>query len=98
MPATLPKTVTVGGRRLRVVVAELEDDWGRYEHDAGVVTISTMALAKRSTTRETLRHEILHAALQISGVGFCERYDEESVVRCLESLFWPAWDRIRKRL
>jgi len=46
---------------------------------------------------ETLRHEMVHAALAVGGVSFSVEYDEEVIVRCLDSLFFPAWDKLTKR-
>lgn len=94
---TPPKQVKIGGREIRVVVESM-DEWGTYCHDTATITLSPKTLSKSSILRETLRHEMLHAALQISGVGFMERYDEEPIVRCMDKIFWPAWDRVRKQL
>lgn len=95
---TLPKTVTIGGQRVRIKIAPMEDTWGTYEHDAREITIATGTLRKRSLLRETLRHEMLHAALAISGVSYLESYEEEVVVRAIEQTFWPAWERVRAKL
>lgn len=46
---------------------------------------------------ETLRHEMIHAALAVGGVSFAVEYDEEVIVRCLDSIFFPAWDKLTKR-
>jgi len=91
------KHVTVGGIRLRVEIVR-SDDWGGYHHDRRLIEIADFAATTLKDYRETLRHEMMHAALQIGGVGFSERYDEESVVRCLETIFFPAWERVRARL
>jgi hypothetical protein len=48
--------------------------------------------------RETLRHEMLHAALDICGISHLEGYEEEAVVRCVENVFHPAWETVRKQL
>jgi len=40
----------------------------------------------------------MEAALLLSGVGFSERYEQEAVVRCMEEIFFPAWDVIVKRV
>lgn len=85
----------IGGRRILLRV-DKTDDWGNYNHDEGVITLSPKALEKDSNLRETLRHEILHAALHIGGVAFLEQYEEEVIVRCINGVFWPAWERTRK--
>lgn len=91
------QSVTVGGVRLKVVVVTSED-WGGYRHDDRVIEVSERASRSRKVFLETLRHEMVHAALQIGGPVFSERYDEECVVRCLETIFFPAWERLQKRL
>ena len=94
---TVPKQIEIGGSKIHVVVEPMEE-WGAYCHDTSTITLSPKTIAKKSSLRETLRHEMLHASLQISGVGFMERYDEEPIVRCMDGVFWPAWERVRKRL
>jgi len=72
-------------------------EWGHYVHDDGVIRLASRCLSKASTLRETLRRKMLHAALNISGLAFMERFDEEAIVRALD-LFFPAWDSMRKKL
>jgi Zn-dependent peptidase ImmA (M78 family) len=66
--------------------------------DERKITLNTTCLAKASIMRETLRHEMLHAALHVSGVSFLERYEEETVVRAIENIYFPAWDGIKAKL
>jgi hypothetical protein len=40
----------------------------------------------------------MHAALDISGVGFAESMDQESVVRCFDEIFFPAYEKLREKL
>ena len=40
---------------------------------------------------------MVHAALRIGGVAFSEYMEEESVVRCMDDLFFPAWDAIQSK-
>lgn len=93
----LPQFVTIGGQRFRIIIREMED-WGHLIFDLREIHLSSKACAKRSTLRETLRHEMLHAALHLSGVSFADRYDEESTVRAIENIFFPAWEKTRKHL
>lgn len=93
-----PKSVTIGGIKLAVRVDPEIPDWGQYISDSREILISVRACAKASTLRETLRHEMMHAALDIGGVSFMERYTEECVVRALDHLFWPAWDKLSKTI
>ena len=94
----IPSFVNVGGKRVRIRVVPDMEDWGEYDHDAFEIRISTKALVKRSLIRETLRHELMHAALSIGGVSYAERPDEEAFVRCMENILFPAWDRLSEKL
>jgi hypothetical protein len=40
---------------------------------------------------------MIHAALAVGGVSFAVEYDEEVIVRCLDSIFFPAWDKLTKK-
>lgn len=92
-----PKFVNIGGQRFKIVVRKF-DEWGEMRFDDREIHISTIATAKAQTMRSTLRHEMLHAALHIAGVSYAEKYDEENVVRAIENIFFPSWDRVRKQL
>jgi hypothetical protein len=90
-----PKQVTIGGTKIKVVLSDLMDDFGTFNSEKLVIK-----LRKGTYTEmyETLRHELVHASLFVSGVSFSERYDEEVIVRCLENLFWPCWEKLEKTL
>jgi len=99
MKAKLPSCVYIGGIRFTIAVEKLDGgDYGRMLFDERRILISTQCLAKAQTLRETLRHEILHAALHVSGASFLERYEEETVVRAVDHIFYPAWDSIKAKL
>lgn len=87
----------VGGQRIRIRVIKELDDWGNYDHDKKLIHLARKACRTQDTMLEILRHEMMHAALNISGVAFCENFEEEAVVRCMEDVFFPAWTRIMKR-
>jgi len=97
---TLPKTVSIAGRRIRLVVKPFKEvdvyTFGEYFHEDKVIQINTGL--DNNTTLETLRHEVMEASLLLSGVGFSERYEQEAVVRCMDEIFFPAWDLILKRI
>lgn len=94
-----PQNVTIGGIKFHIVVSAIENgDYGRMNFDERKIILNTTCLAKASLLRETLRHEILHAALHISGVSFSERYDEENIVRAIEHIFFPAWEKMHQKL
>jgi hypothetical protein len=89
----------VGGKKFSIVVAPLDDDyWGQMDFDELTITLSPKCLNKASNLRETLRHEIMHAALSIAGVSYSVKYNEETIVCALENIFFPAWDKIHKKL
>jgi hypothetical protein len=94
-----PRSVVIGGQRFSIVIEDLENgDWGQMDFDNRKILISPKCLNKSSTLRETLRHEIMHAALSVAGVSFSTKYNEETIVRALENVFFPAWDKFHKKL
>ena len=98
MPAKPPKQVTIGGRVIAIRVDPALESWGEYHSDEREIVLATRTLAKSSSLRETLRHEMLHAALDISGLSYLKNFEEEAIVRCLDAIFHPAWDSVRKHL
>jgi hypothetical protein len=62
------------------------------------IVLASRTLERQSTLRETLRHEILHASLDIAGISHLTVYQEEAIVRCIDNIFHPAWDKVRKQL
>ena len=93
----LPKSVSIAGISIRIVRAALSEDevFGYWSLDRKTITIHKPLSGKR--LKETLRHEMLHACLDLSGVSFTEGgpFPDESVVRALESLFFGPWDRMQ---
>lgn len=89
----LPLSVKIAGQRVKIKVSKLEDAYGQYEHDNRVIWISN-AIKDERVIITTLRHEILEASLLISGVGWLEKYDQEAIVRCVDEIFWPAWESL----
>ena len=98
MPATPPKEIQIGGRTITIRIDPKLEAWGEYHGDDAEIVLASRTLDKQSTLRETLRHEMLHAALDISGLSYLERFEEEAVVRCVSNLFFDAWDVVRKQL
>ena len=93
----IPRSVSIGGQVVKIRVVDDLEDWGQYDYDAQTISLSGRAVAGKEFV-STLRHEMTHAALWIGGVAFSEGMEEEAVLRCLDSVFWPAWERVRKRL
>jgi hypothetical protein len=98
MPANPPKQVVIGGIPIAICIDHDMEHWGEYRSDERKIILSARTLAKASTLRETLRHEMLHAALDISGVAYLKQFDEEVLVRCIDNIFHPAWEKTRKQL
>jgi hypothetical protein len=94
----IPKSIMVGGTRVKVQVKELDDAYGQFLYDKMRIELSEDLLHDPVALRETLRHELVEASLLISGVGWSEQYEQESVVRALDNIFWPAWDRVSRVL
>lgn len=97
--ADLPSTVTIAGIRTRIRIVEEIDEVhteGYYRQETAEILI-TRAAIKSGEAWPTLRHEMQHAALRLSGVAWSEHFEEEAVIRCLDAIFWPAWDRLQKR-
>jgi|TARA_Y100000996_G_scaffold415319_1_gene409364 hypothetical protein len=93
----IPKSITMAGIRVRIKFRDLGDDdcYGIYSHRRKLITIDKTLKGKELL--ETIRHEMIHAALGISGLAFCEAYEEEAIVRCMDEIFFPAWERLLKR-
>ena len=82
---------------MKVVRADLSDEgsWGDYDHDRRTIRLD--ASLGGESLKETLRHEMLEAALMIGGPTWnegstCE--NTEAIVRCIECVFFPAWEKV----
>ena len=83
----------------KVVVAPIDDgDFGRMYFDDRKLAIDPRCLKDKTLLRETIRHEMWHASTHVSGVAYMEKYDEESIARMMETIFFPAWDRVSSKL
>ena len=98
MTANPPTEINIGGRTIAIRIDSNLEAWGEYRGDDAEIVLSSRTLTKQSSIRETLRHEMLHAALDIAGLSYLERFEEEAVVRCIDNIFYPAWEKIRKQL
>ena len=96
MTALAIKSVNVAGKKLRVKTA-IGTDLGTYSHDDATIHLHPEQSA--SSARETLRHEMVHATIAISGVGYAlPNGVEEALVRALDSIFFPAWEAVETKL
>jgi hypothetical protein len=90
----LPTSIKIAGQRVKIKVGKLEEAFGQYEHESRTIWISN-TIKKDREILITLRHEMLEAALLISGVGWSEKYDQEPIVRCVDEVFWPAYESLK---
>ena len=94
----LPKSISIAGRRVKLELVPFNGaspDFGLYLHDKKTIEINKNLKGK--TLLNTIRHEMMEASLLISGVGWLENYDQEAVVRCMEEIFFPAWESFLKK-
>ena len=87
----------IAGHRIKIQrSSELDDCYGQYSHAK-----RTIQLAHNLPEREylpTLRHEMLHAAFHLSGISFLDSFQEEACVRCIDEIFFPAYERVLRRI
>jgi len=94
----LPNSIPIAGRRIKLEAVPFGDEdppYGLYFHDKKLIQVN--ARIKGKVLLETIRHEMMEASLLISGVGWLESYEQEAVVRCMEEIFFPAWDSFLKK-
>lgn len=95
----LPKTISIAGKRIKlevVLIAGEDPAYGMYFHDKKLIQINQNI--KGNLLLETIRHEMMEASLLLSGVGWLEKYEQEAVVRCMEEIFFPAWELFQKKI
>lgn len=80
------------------MVKDLDGVYGHYLPDAKRIELDRSTIQDARILRETLRHEMMEATLLLSGIGWGERYEQEPIVRAIDEIFWPAWEKVEKRL
>lgn len=99
---TTPQTITVAGHIIKVkIVKNLRDEgiscYGLFSYGEGDLTISLAEGLSPSTHRSTLAHELLHAALHLSGQSeLLNETQEEALVTALEYQYYPMLKRLIK--
>jgi hypothetical protein len=94
---TIPRKISIGGIAFKVRFVKFDDDdYGKMDFDQRLILLNQAMRNNLPMMIETLRHEMIHAALAVGGVSFAVEYDEEVIVRCLDSIFFPAWDKLTK--
>ena len=97
----IPRSVTIAGVPIRILQEDLSDEdnlpkgyYGYYSDERKVIVIEKTLSQK--VAKETVRHEMLHASLAMAGLDHLERFEEEAIVRCMDCIFFPAWERFLK--
>ena len=89
----LPMThIYIGGLKFEIIRENIHE-YGLMRFDERQIVISSN-VTDPCVCMTTLRHEMIHAALEIAGISHMRRYDEEPIVRAIENLFFPAWDNL----
>ena len=91
-----PKHIHVGGLKVKIVIVENIEEYGNFSLDSLTITLRKGDI---KVMTETLRHELMHAAFSIGGIAHCAPFEEveEGVVRCLDHLFFPAWNKLQQQ-
>lgn len=95
----LPNSIPIAGRRIKLEAVPFGGDdppYGLYFHDKKLIQVNQKIKGK--VLLETIRHEMMEASLLLSGVGWLESYEQEAVVRCIEEIFFPAWEAFLKKI
>jgi len=87
----LPQFISIGSHQIELVIDDSLSEYGQFDQDRMEIRLRPMPARQ---TVETIRHEMVHAALAIGGISYSDKYCEESIVRCLDFLFWPAYHRL----
>jgi len=87
--------IYIGGLRFEIVRENIHE-YGLMRFDDRQIVISSN-VTDSCVCMTTLRHEMIHAALEIAGISHMRRYDEEPIVRAIKNLFFPAWDAINNQ-
>jgi hypothetical protein len=66
----LPKSIRMAGHAIEVAVDDTIPDFGHYDPDLMRIAIRP---GPPEVMRCTLRHEMLHAALSLSGIAYIDR-------------------------
>lgn len=89
-------SVMIAGHRVKITRGNLEDCYGEYSHERRTIQLDSKLQPKDYLP--TLRHEMLHASFHLAGISFLESFQEEACVRCVDEIFFPAYERLLKRL
>lgn len=89
-------SIKVIGKKINVKYVETEEYWGYFDQDELTIYLSLNCLKNPERHEETLKHEIKHVILYLTGLAFLERFEEETLVRCIENLIIPEISKYTK--
>lgn len=93
------RQLKIAGQTIKVRIEKDLDLYGCWYRDEKVIAIGKYVLMDPSQLHSTLRHEMRHAALSLSGVAHAlTDIVEEQVVRCMEEIADPAIEEMEKKL
>lgn len=93
------KSVSIAGQRIPIRYKDLQGEaFGQYLPDDKVIEIDKAVAKCPISFKVTLRHEMMEATLFLSGLGWGDVYEQEPIVRAIDEIFWPAWDRVSAKL
>ena len=82
-------SISIGGQPFQVALEPMEE-WGQFYADSARIAISDQC--DPCEFFATLKHEILHAALWVSGAThLLDPKAEEAIVRAIENIALPAF-------
>ena len=91
----IPKSVRVGGIKVKVIWCDMDDKWGDFNQDKREIRLSRQLNKKPKDTLLTLVHEMAHASFRLTGLSEVMGDEtEEAVVRNIEQIFIPAIRKI----
>ena len=97
--ARLPiQRVVIGGHPVPLMLDATQSEYGVCHFDPKRITFSGACSDDPKLFWSTLRHEMQHMALMIGGPAWSMTDGEnESVIRCMDELFFPAWEAVSAR-
>lgn len=99
MPPLPLKSIKVAGHTVKLKADPKLDDYGQCSGDGMVISVGTHAFDAPKDFKETVRHELAHSALSLSGISYALPDGmEEAIVRCLDNILYPALDELEAKL
>lgn len=92
------RKLTVAGAEVKLTKNPKLEMWGTWDCDNKTITLGKLSLAEPSQIIPTIRHELRHAAIDLSGVSHgMTAKTQEQIVRCMENIADPALAGVLKK-